>query len=408
MRIALSSRGSRGDVYPLLAIGAELKRRGHTVRVCAPPLFLEEARAVDPDPLVYAEDSEEVMRQFDQGWRAAKVALDWFARSIDEQFERLRELSCDAAVLVTSANELGAFSVAESRGIPHYRVAYAPILPGPQPPPLVPWQHLPRALNRFMFWSINRALELFFGRRINRNRRRLGLGPTGEIGQHIAGGAHTLFAINATLGPPVVEWQNGYTYTGYCFGGDEGTLSPELEAFLQAGPPPLYLGFGSVNVPSKDDFTERVLRAVERAGIRAVLAQGWTGLGRTSTPLSSAVFLAGDTPHATLFPRMAAVAHHGGSGTLHNAARAGVPQFVMPQIADQYYWGERVHRLGLGPHPHPPLRLTPDRLARVFETLATRAAYRRRAEDLATEVRAEDGVRRAADRIEQASHLRWN
>jgi vancomycin aglycone glucosyltransferase len=138
-------------------------------------------------------------------------------------------------------------------------------------------------------------------------------------------------------------------------------LPEKLEAFLDAGPPPVYIGFGSMTDPAAASTTRCVLDAVERARCRAVISRGWAGLGEGSLP--EGVFIAGTVSHASLFPRCALVVHHGGAGTTTSAARAGVPQLVVPHLLDQFYWAGRVHALGLGPPALRRRKLSPEALA---------------------------------------------
>jgi vancomycin aglycone glucosyltransferase len=126
----------------------------------------------------------------------------------------------------------------------------------------------------------------------------------------------------------------------------DAELPGKLETFLAAGEPPVYVGFGSMTDPAPAATTRLVLEAVERAGVRAVLSQGWAGLGEGALPESVAVV--GTVPHPALFRRCAAIVHHGGAGTTTTAARAGVPQIVAPHLLDQFYWGARVTDLGIG------------------------------------------------------------
>ncbi len=401
MHIVLSCRGSRGDVQPMIEIAAGLARAGHAVRLCLPATFAAQARARGVEPVASSEDSHGVMRRFGAGWQAARQAMDWFSDTVDEQFELLLAESAGADVLVSSVNETAAPSVAEHRGLAYFRVAYAPILPGGQPPPLLPWQWLPAAANRLAWRAVNAGVGLIARRRVDRWRRRLGLGPMGPTADYFAGRAHTLLAINRSLAPPRNDWQHRYSYTGYCHPPVGAELDPALERFLAAGPPPVYLGFGSVNLADPAGFTRRVLGAVARAGLRAVLGAGWAGLGERDLP--AGVRLVGDVDHARLFTRLAGVAHHGGSGTLHTAARAGVPQFVMPQIADQFYWGARVERLGLGPAPAAPGRLGRAELAARLAALAADGGYRERARALAQRVARDRGVERAVAAISRAA-----
>ncbi|MBW2264047.1 MAG: glycosyltransferase family 1 protein [Deltaproteobacteria bacterium] len=397
MRVLLSSRGSRGDVFPVLAISRELARRGHDVRLCVPENFRSIARQIGNELHCYDEDSDEVMRSMGSGWRAARNALEWFTRGIEAQFELLVPASAGADVLVSSVNEVAASSVAEHRGIPHFRVALAPVIPGEQPPPLQPYQRLPTLLNRASWLALNASTDVLFGRQINRTRRELGLDPVRRMPDCLAASSHTLLAISPMISPPARGWRYPYTYTGYLHDFDSAALDPALERFLERGPKPVYVGFGSVNIEDPRRMTATILEAVRLSGCRAVIERGWTGLGGGPSP--EGVIFVDEVPHARLLPLVHGIAHHGGSGTIHSAARAGIPQFVMPQIADQYYWGHRMHALGLGPRPVPPKDLTAARLARALNELSS-PSYRSRAASLSRRIRQENGVEKACSVIE--------
>ncbi len=389
MRVLLSSRGSRGDVYPIVAIARALRARGHAVTLCLPPVYEALCRRDGLALRPYREQSEAVMQSFGSGWRAASEALRWFASSLDEQFELLGEEGRGADLLVTSVNEVAAPSVAEHLRIPHARIAYAPVLPGSQPPPLQPYQRLPAFANRALWRALNAASSLLFGARLERWRRRLGLAPIRDFGDYCAARSLNLLCLSPTLAPPDPGWRYRHRYTGYCFSEDEGPLAPELERFLADGPPPIYLGFGSTSVGDPRRVGRIVEEAVLRAGVRAIVARGWAGL---ATQPRRYLFPLGEAPHATLFPRLAGIAHHGGSGTLHSGARAGVPQLLLPRFADQYFWARRVELLGLGPRPLQPAELGVARLARALRELAEDPGARRRARALAAERGVETAV----------------
>lgn len=398
MRIALSAIGSRGDVQPIIEIGTALARRGHEVRLVLPSLFAPIARERGLAVALYADDSEKVMQSFSEGWKALGEALGWIRRALDDQMAQLLEATKDADGVVSTVNEFAAQTVAEYRCIPHYRVAYAPHLPGDGAPPVQPFQGFPPWVNRLLWEGVNRGGKFVFGKALAAKRGELGLGPVDDFGVYCAGRSHNLLAINSTLGPPARGWHWDYQYVGYPFGGDAGPLGTELEEFLLAGPPPVYIGFGSVKVPDQDEGTRRVLRAVERVGCRAIVCQGWGGLGKGAVS-SREVLVIPSAPHRTLFPRTAGVVHHGGSGTTHNAARAGVPQLLVPQIIDQYYWGKRIFELGLGPRAVPYASLTEDRLVRALhELLQPERAHQARA--FARLLEGEDGAQGAALAIE--------
>ena len=402
MKIVVSSRGSRGDVLPILSIGRALAKDGHEIVACVPRALVPAAEAMALPTFVYEEDVHHAMQTFEAKWTAAKRALVWMAKDLDQQLDVLLAASAGADAIVSSVNELMAPTVAEYRHIRHFRVGYAPIIPATQPPPLQPFQNLPSWGNRVAWRLLNGSIDLAFGRRVDRTRRGLGLKKRERIDVYLAARSFTLLAIDPTLGPPGRGGRFPHAYTGYAFGGDEGSIDPATEAFLDAGEKPLYVGFGSVGVDDPQALTRKVIEAAERVGCRLLIGRGWTGLGDIG-PLPPWAAVVGDAPHATLFPRLAAIVHHAGSGTVHNAARAGLPQLGLPQIADQYYWAHRLSRLGLGPKALDPGHLRVADLAGAFHALLHNPAYADRAQSLAAK-RNSLGAETAA--ITVLSHLK--
>jgi UDP:flavonoid glycosyltransferase YjiC (YdhE family) len=149
--------------------------------------------------------------------------------------------------------------------------------------------------------------------------------------------------------------------------------------------------------PDPAGTTRLLLEAIERAGCRAILSRGWAGLG--DGPLPDSVFGAGALPHASLFPRLAAVVHHGGAGTTTTAARSGIPQVVIPHLLDQHYWGHRVHLLGVAPPPLPRHGLSAAGLAERIAATLENEFLSERARELAAKLRAGDPLDRAAEAI---------
>ncbi len=400
MKVVLSSRGSRGDVAPIIAIGAGLHERGHDTVLCVPKLFADSVASQGMRVVPYSEDSERMMTEFGSDWRGLQDALKWFSRSIDEQFDWLLEQTADADVLVASTNEIAAPSVAEFRGIPFVRVTFAPMMTGYRFNPLLPWQGLPRWANRAGWALINLTVDALSYRAINARRQALRLPRVMRVGDYVARYGHTLFAMSSALAPPCPSWQGRYrhSYTGYCHDLPVGELTDELSQFLSSGSPPIYVGFGSVTMTDPDQLARNFREAIERIGCRAVLGAGWTGFGGRGS--SSNVLVIGDTSHAALFPATAGVIHHGGSGTTHTAARAGVPQLVLPQFADQHFWGHRVHRLGLGPAPLSPKTRSVDQLTRALTALLTKRRYTHAVQQLAETLGRESGTAGAVATIE--------
>jgi sterol 3beta-glucosyltransferase len=186
--------------------------------------------------------------------------------------------------------------------------------------------------------------------------------------------------------------------------------SPDIQAFLRSGPPPVAISFTSWAgvVPSDPEWdalmeaareqTGRlVMEAVALAGVRAVVYEGWFG---AETSIPETIFRAGEVPHAWLFPRVAAVVHHGGAGSTGAALRAGVPAVVVPEVWDQPFFAARLRRLGVAPPPLPRTALTPERLARAIRGALDTPGMGERAAALGEAIRQEDGAGTAVRLVE--------
>jgi sterol 3beta-glucosyltransferase len=184
------------------------------------------------------------------------------------------------------------------------------------------------------------------------------------------------------------DWPENVHVTGYWWPVRPRGWQPPvlLLDFLGAGPPPVFVGFGSMT-PNHERLQDVVAAAVKRAGVRAIVQAGWAELG----PAGDDILLVDDLPHDGLFPRTAAVVHHAGAGTTGAGLRAGVPAVPVPVLVDQPFWAARLHRLGVAPHPLPMDELTADTLSDALRSCLDRSTYRHRATEIASRIRAEDG-----------------
>jgi UDP:flavonoid glycosyltransferase YjiC (YdhE family) len=279
-----------------------------------------------------------------------------------------------------------------------------------------PTGHYPFALMRPRDWwtgwfnrfthSIAAQVFWFFTRPfVNRWRtRELGLDPyplTSPFLDLLRQRPCCLYGFSHHVVPKPPEWGANVYLTGYWFLDAPQTWRPpdDLLDFLAAGPPPVYVGFGSMADREPAVLADIALDALRRADRRGVLLTGWGGL--SSRDLPDTVFKLDHAPHDWLFPRMAAVVHHGGCGTTAAGLRAGVPTVVVPFFADQPFWGWRVARLGVGPAPIPRAELSAERLAAAIARATGEPGLRARAAALGERIRAEDGVACAAAAIER-------
>jgi len=244
-----------------------------------------------------------------------------------------------------------------------------------------------------MWWLYGRMLRLMLGGPLNHVRRQLGLEPVRDFVEYFSppGGSVVAADPELALVPPDVTLVR--PLTGALHLPDERPLPSELEAFLRAGEPPVYVGFGSMGDAHPERTSRAVIEGVRAAGRRLVLSSGWAGLGDAAERaklVGDDVIVVGPVSHWLLFPRVAAIVHHGGAGTTGAALRAGRPQLVVPHLFDQFQWGQWVARAGVGPEPLPKRRLTADRLGAKLIELLRQARYTSRAEELSHRVRARD------------------
>ena len=224
----------------------------------------------------------------------------------------------------------------------------------------------------------------------------LGLAPRGDP----PAPARTLYCYSPSVVPTPGDWPPDTVATGYWFREDRGNepVDPGLEAFVAAGAPPVYVGFGSSVGPDPARLSAIVAQALREAGARAVIATGWGGL--VDGDVGSDSIVTERAPHSWLFPRVAAVVHHGGAGTTAAGLLAGRPTVVCPFQGDQPFWGAAVHRAGAGPEPLPAKKLTAERLAAAIRAGIQDPAMRDRAVELSERIAREDGAARASEQIE--------
>jgi vancomycin aglycone glucosyltransferase len=393
LRLALAVEGTRGDVDPLCMLGRGLESAGHSVVLCGPPDFASHVRAhgLAFHPVgIHVRDflTQEAATMHAGPLAVARRAQKLLCENLPIHADGLLEATEGADALIASGTMVAAASVAEARGIAYRYVVYCPaLMPSAEHGPATfPWQTLSPRVNRAS-WRVTRTLMNASVRgALRRLRSRLGLGPHGDAIRHVLG-AHPLLAADPGLAPVPKDVGPVTQVAGLQAFDDQAALPEKLQDFLDAGDPPAYIGFGSVTDPAPRQTTRLLLDAIAGSGVRALVSEGWSGLG--DGPLPDGVMQVGALPHGALFRRVMAVVHHGGAGTTLTAARAGAPQIVIPHWLDQHYWGERVRRLGLGPPPLPRNRLAADALAEALRSLHGNEWVSVRAAELGRRLRAE-------------------
>ncbi len=415
MNITILTQGSRGDVQPYVALGLGLKRAGYHVRMPAPEIFrglitdagLEyvPSSGFDPQAFMRNPEMQSAARQGGQ-FKILLALLRKAGPMLENMLDEYWRASAGAQAIIASTLVFGIPDCAEKRGLP---CVYAPIHALACPtsafpsPFFAPFGARP---DHFANVATHRVVQLaFWGmirQALNRWRVKMGLHPIGNYfdwmqERHIP----TVYGFSPSVLPIPSDWPPEHHVSGYWFL-DEPTSwqAPKgLARFLESGPPPVCIGFGSMDTQDPQRITRTALEALSISGQRGILLTGWGGLGAQSLP--ETVYTIESIPHSWLFPHMAAVVHHGGAGTTAAGLRAGIPAVITPLGGDQPFWADRIERLGAGIRSASYFKLTSERLAADISRVVTDAGLSKAASAISKKIQAEDGVGKAVNLIQK-------
>ncbi len=417
MKITICTFGSRGDTQPYVALALGLQQAGHMVTLVASHDMVEWIRSYGIHVLPLRFSLREFVQKPGQqhalkGRNLLRILRDFrsgFETYLAGVMDDCWQAAQDAGFLVLSSVASFGVDIARQRGIPLAVASLQPLFPPTRAFPMfmLPFRFsLGGGYNHLTYTLYMRLGWLFVGGLLNHWRTtRLKLPPWRSMRAMVNSlgdcGTPWLYAYSPQVLPKPPDWSDHLHVTGYWFLDAQPDWQPpaDLARFLESGPPPVYIGFGSMSDKDPEHRTRLVLRALELSGQRGLLLKGWGAVAGRSA--SDRVFYAEDVPHGWLFPRMAAVVHHGGAGTTAAGLRAGVPGIITPYLLDQYAWAERVVKLGVGLSLADNQRLQAEKLAAAIHTAVTDSALRARAAALGESIRAESGVGQAVQVIER-------
>ncbi|KAH0593360.1 hypothetical protein MHUMG1_08816 [Metarhizium humberi] len=402
LNIVMQVVGSRGDVQPFVALGKVLKDKyGHRVRLATHGVFRKfvtenglEFFDMGGDPvqlmafmvknpgLIPGIDSiasgdvgkrQKEMKEILMGaWRSCFEAGDGTGPPLEQEGFQTSETEMPfiADAIIANPPSSGHIHIAEKLGIPLHIVftmPWSPTLSFPHPlANIVSVTTGERRANFLSYALVEVLMWQGLGAVINRFREKtLFLDPLSDVTGPGVHRIHVRRARSPALIPKPADWENHITVSGFSFLPLSSTFTPDadLEAFLKAGPPPLYIGFGSIVPADPDGLTRLLFSAIQQTGQRALVSKGWGGLGKDDMDIPDDVFMLGNVPHEWLFERVSCVVHHGGAGTTSTGIAKGKPTIVVPFFGDQQFWGSMVARAGAGPPPIPFKQLTAENLA---------------------------------------------
>jgi len=415
LRVAMITFGPQGDVQPMIALGAGLVRAGHQAVLLGDSGFAALSAEAGVEHVSLAGggvrdliDEAGYRALMERGLEARVLMRTVFGHvaTHTEAWGRQFLMAAESADIILAAGPAFyvGLSVAEALRLPVVGVAFQPVTPTHAfPPTLMMSRWLPRASYRALHWLLLEVAWLLTARPTQRLRRSIGLPPWPPHGPALRLWHKRLpmmTAVSPILVPRPDDWPDFAHMTGAWFLDNASSYKPptELAQFLQVGPPPVYIGFGSMSGFDGEATMGLLLGAL--GGRRAVVAAGWGGL--TSAARPKELCLIDGAPHDWLLPQMVLAVHHGGAGTTHAVARAGIPQVIIPHLGDQPFWAARVHGLGAAPPAIERRTLSAGNLAAAIE-IAESVPMQDAAARIAHRLREEDGVREAIRIIESVA-----
>lgn len=409
LNITMVTMGSTGDVRPYVLLGEKLKNRGYHITIAAFSSFGGMITDAGLEFFPLSGSAEELITSvlgpetnginyLPKICKNLRLVIPDLLKSLDESCRTADAMIC---------NYFGSvyYSIAEKYNIPCIQTHFFPM----DPTASIPMssfrnQNLGPVFNRFTYkigylavGTVEKILLSDWREESRVAKRKAATHPVYRIGDHEI---PVLYAISPAVFPKPPEWPDSIYMSGYWFDSAPGSWQPpeDLREFLSSGKPPVYIGFGSMRSGNMNKLLTMILRALHAAGLRAVICGGLSGRTHSS---GGRIYFIDRIPHDWLFPRVSAVIHHGGAGTVASGLRWGRPTWVLPFAGDQPFWGEQIHRIGCGPRPVSRNRLTVRNLTKGLIDLTTRPEYKRNAADIAACLAEENGTETAVNLIEQ-------
>ena len=421
MKVFIVTLGSRGDVQPYVALGKGLIAKGHDVMLCAPSSF---EGFITEHGLQYGYMDNEILTLIDSdagreameettglfGWIKTYAAL---AKKVKPMQTEMINNAGDAAaqfgpdLVIYHPKAMAGPHIAEKYGAPRIMSVPLPIFtPTAEFPSMVfPNLNIGGWYNKLTYTLSVKLAWMQYRSMINPWRKeKLGIESAGGSfnEMELANGqpTPTIYPYSEHVVPRPADWPENTISPGYWFLDrlDDWQPPADLQAFLDAGPAPVYVGFGSMAGKDPAKKAQAAIDALQKTGQRGLIATGWGGLDVDALP--ETIFKIEAAPHDWLFERVAAVVHHGGAGTTAAGLRAGKPTVICPFMGDQPFWGRRVIELGVGAGPIPQKKLNAENLAEAIQTVTSDKQIQARAAALGEKIRAEDGVAKSIVFIE--------
>lgn len=415
MKVTILAFGTRGDVQPFIALGLGLKQAGDTVTIAAANEFKE---FVEDYGLIYSslnyDIKKDITRALDEKFdkkqkspltKYKQQKLEWpklMKTWLDNSYEASK--GCDIFIYSGLAVMYG-IHIAEKLQVPSIPIQLQPMMLTSEIPFMMfPDLKIGGWYNRLTYKIYAKGEWHMIGSAINQWRRENGLREINAKKSFILkykSQTPLLYGFSSYVFPKARDWGNHISIAGYFFLDQLKNWQPPpgLLNFLQAGPPPVYVGFGSSSISNNEETTQMIMEALKKTGERGLLSTGWGAMKETRLPDN--MFMVNDIPHHWLFPHTKAVVHHGGAGTTAEGLRAGVPSVIVPMGPDAGFWANQLYKIGTSPQSCSFKNLNVSKLATIINEAIHNKTIKERANVIGRKIRNENGVANAVNTIKQ-------
>ena len=410
MKIIVVGWGTTGDVYPLLALSERLSIE-HQVRVCAPSIYKDKISQIGTDYYQvgttfdlteFHQTMDSLIKMRDPMAPLVLIAKEGVLRHGEKWYHDCLEAMKGYDLVICHSVDIPAQEAAIRLGMPWITVTYCPgYIKTPDNAPY-PFPNYSRLFNRFVWGLVKLRLRYAIDPLFNHFISSVGGNPRSTVASDEMYSPHLNLIAASTALSPSGELPSNHKTTGVWSLPEQDYKPPaNLVDFIEEGPPPIIISFGSMGGSDGTETTEILIDAIRITDQRAVIQAGWGLLGSEDTEKD--IYFTDYVPHNWLFPKGSCVIHHGGAGTTAAVCKAKVPSIVVPHIADQFYWGKRLSNIGVSPKSLPRRNLTAKRLAGRIQQVMNTPAMSEKAESLGTQMASEDGLTTAVNLIESFS-----
>jgi vancomycin aglycone glucosyltransferase len=392
MKIACVILGTRGDVQPVVALAKRLIDKGHSVTICAPPENEEFVSGINCQFVPFGPNIKKAAKDNpnrQKGGVAVKISPKEGKKVISDQIHLLPEMLAGSDLILGVGIVFGVHTVADILKIPYRFLIYYPIVLGTtSDDPLK---------NRIMFGFGRSMVNLFIKGFINKYRAEFSLPPIKDTWSHWLGEK-----VIVACDPELNKARDGVSFpfeqTGFMLFPSQKSLPQNVIDFCNTGNPPVYIGFGSNPIARTKQFKQIFEKVRNDTNQRLIISKGWADLPENN---SSDILYVNEIPFDKLFPKLAAAIYHGGTGTMAEVSRAGIPQAAFPFMADQFANRDNIVKLGLGPVTCNFRQMTAESISTAIRECLTNNIYKTNAMDLAIRLKKSDGIEVTISLIEK-------